>query len=252
VPATDPAPLSPRGVPDEPWLVAVPGLGLSAAVPRHTFDRLTRPSRVVELPAFGRPAPPGTALAPGDLAGQLLAQLEALAVGRAVLFGHSASCQLVAAAAAQAPERAAGLVLIGPTTDPRASSWPALAGRWLRTAGHEWPGQAPRLVHDYTRTGLGAMRRGLRAARPHRIDEALAAVHCPVLVVRGRYDRIAPADWTAALATAAPHGRAHTLPAGGHMVPITHPVALAAVVEEFLDTIDDTDPDDEVTDLART
>jgi pimeloyl-ACP methyl ester carboxylesterase len=207
---------------------------------------------VVELPAFGRPAPPGTALAPCDLAGQLLARLETLAVGRAVLVGHSASCQLVAAAAAQAPERAAGLVLIGPTTDPRGSSWPALAGRWLRTAGHEWPGQVPQLVHDYTRTGLGAMLRGMRAARPHHIDEALAAVRCPVLVVRGRYDRIAPADWTAALAAAAPRGRAHTLPAGGHMVPITHPAALAAVVEEFLGTIDDTDPDDEVTDLART
>ena len=64
--------------------------------------------------------------------------------------------------------------------------------------------------------------------------------------------RIAPADWTAALATAAPHGLAHTLPAGGHMVPITHPAALAAVIEEFLDTIDDADPDDEVTDPART
>lgn len=231
MPATDPAP------PGEPWLVAVPGLGLSAAVPDHTLDRLTRPSRVVELPAFGRPAPPGIALAPGDLAGQLLARLDALAAGPAVLFGHSASCQIVAEAAARAPERVAGLVLVGPTTDPRATSWPALAARWLRTAGHEAPGQVRRLVHDYTRTGLGGMLRGMRAARRHRIDRTLDAVRCPVLVVRGHYDRIAPADWTAALATAAPHGRAHTLSAGGHMVPITHPTALAAVIEEFLATI---------------
>jgi pimeloyl-ACP methyl ester carboxylesterase len=60
-----------------------------------------------------------------------------------------------------------------------------------------------------------------------------------MLVVRGRHDRIAPADWTAALAAAAPHGRAHTLPGGGHMVPITHAAALAAAIEEFLDTIED-------------
>jgi pimeloyl-ACP methyl ester carboxylesterase len=57
-----------------------------------------------------------------------------------------------------------------------------------------------------------------------------------VLVVRGRHDRIAPADWTTALAAAAPHGRAHTLPGGGHMLPITHAAALAAVIEEFVGT----------------
>jgi len=217
-------------------VVAVPGLGLSAAVPGHTLDRLSRPSRVVELPAFGRPAPRGTRLSPDELARQLLARIEALAVGPAVLFGHSASCQVVAAAAAVAPERAAGLVLVGPTTDPRSRGWPVLAARWLRTAVHERPGQVPRLVHDYSRTGLGAMRRGMDAARHHRIDRALAEVRCPVLVVRGRHDRIAPADWTAALAATAPRGRAHTLPAGGHMVPITHAAALAAVIEEFVGT----------------
>jgi pimeloyl-ACP methyl ester carboxylesterase len=226
VPATDPAPIGPS----EPWLVAVPGLGLSAAVPRHTLDRLTRPTRVVELPAFGLPAPRGTALAPAALAARLLARID----GLAVLFGHSASCQIVTAAAAQAPERVAGLVLVGPTTDPRASSWPALAARWLRTAGHESPLQVPRLVHDYTRTGLGSMLRGMQAARRHRIDDTLREVRCPVLVVRGKHDRIAPADWAATLAAVAPHGRSHTLPAGGHMVPITHPAALAAVIEEFL------------------
>ncbi len=232
VPVTDPAPFAPHA----PWLVAVPGLGLSAAVPRHTLDRLTHPSRVVELPAFGRPAPRGTTLTPDELARQLLARIEALGVGPAVLFGHSASCQIVAAAAAQAPERAAGLVLVGPTTDPRSRSWPALAARWLRTASHERPGQVPRLVHDYSRTRLGAMLRGMDAARHHRIDRALADVRCPVLVVRGRHDRIAPADWTTALAATAPHGRAHTLPGGGHMLPITHAAALAAVIEEFVGT----------------
>jgi hypothetical protein len=31
------------------------------------------------------------------------------------------------------------LVLVGPTTDPRAARWPALAVRWLRTAPWERP-----------------------------------------------------------------------------------------------------------------
>jgi pimeloyl-ACP methyl ester carboxylesterase len=217
-----------------PLLVAVPGLGLSAAVPRLTLDRLPRASTVVEMPGYGRPAPRGAHLQPGHLAGLLLARLDALAVGTAVLMGHSASCQIVAAAAVRSPERVAGLVLVGPTTDPRGSGWSTLAARWLRTAAHERPGQLPQLVHDYTRTGLGGMLRGMNAARHDRIDDALAAVRCPVLVVRGRHDRIAPQDWIEVLAATAPSGRAQTLPAGGHMVPITHPAALATALEPFL------------------
>jgi pimeloyl-ACP methyl ester carboxylesterase len=215
----------------EPHLVAVPGLGLSAAVPHRTFDHLPHPATVVELPAFGRPAPRGTDLSPEALAAELVRNLPA---GRVVLLGHSASCQIVVAAAARAPERVAALVLVGPTTDPRAAGWPGLVARWLRTAAHERPGQVPRLLHDYTRTGLAAMRRGMAAARRDHIGRTLAAVSCPVLVVRGARDRIAPADWTEALAAVAPHGRARTLPAGAHMVPMTHPAALAAAVAEFL------------------
>ncbi|MHA6625018.1 alpha/beta fold hydrolase [Pseudonocardia sichuanensis] len=216
-----------------PRLVAVPGLGLTAAVPRHALALLPHPATVVELPAYGLPARRGTPLHPAHLAGVLLARLDALGIPRAVLMGHSASCQAVTAAAVMAPDRVTGLVLVGPTTDPRARGWPGLAARWLRTARHERPGQVPQLVHDYTRTGLGGMLRGMDAARGHRIERVLAAVRCPVLVVRGRHDRIAPRAWAAALAAAAPDGRALTLPAGGHMVPITHPAELAAAIGAF-------------------
>jgi pimeloyl-ACP methyl ester carboxylesterase len=151
-----------------------------------------------------------------------------------VLLGHSASCQIVAEAALQDPARIVGLILVGPTTDPRAACWPGLAARWLRTAVWERPGQIPVLVRDYWHTGLAAMGRAMNAARRHRLDRALAAVSCPVLIVRGRHDRIAPADWASALADIAPHGRAVTLPVGAHMVPITHPAALAAQIETAL------------------
>jgi pimeloyl-ACP methyl ester carboxylesterase len=98
----------------------------------------------------------------------------------------------------------------------------------------ERPGQIPVLARDYRHTGLAAMGRAMNAARRHRLDRALAAVSCPVLIVRGRHDRIAPADWASALADIAPHGRAVTLPVGAHMVPITHPAALAAQIKTAL------------------
>lgn len=224
-----------RDTPPLPPLVAVPGLGLSHTVPRAFLDGLpTASSAVVELPGYGLPAARDTALDPVALARLLLGRLDDLGITRAVLLGHSASCQIVAQVAASAPRRVAALVLAGPTTDPRAAGWPALAVRWSATALAERPWQVPLLVRDYHRSGLGAMARAMDAARHHRIDRVLATVRCPVLVVRGRHDRIAPPDWTRALAAATPCGRAETLLGGAHMVPLTHPAALAVRVRTFL------------------
>jgi pimeloyl-ACP methyl ester carboxylesterase len=176
VPHPEDVPSSPVDRPLITPIVAVPGLGLSAAVPRCTLDSLAVPSAVVELPGFGLPAPRGTELGPDDLARLLLTRLDESGVARAVLLGHSASCQIVVQAAVRDPHRVTALVLVGPTTDPRARSWLGLAGRWLRTAAWERPGQAPRLVRDYRRTGLIAMGRGMNAARRDRIDRGLAQV----------------------------------------------------------------------------
>jgi pimeloyl-ACP methyl ester carboxylesterase len=217
-------------------VVAVPGLGLSVQVPARTLRQLQPAvgSSVVALPGYGVPPEPGAAVDPAALAARLLAELDALHVAKVVLLGHSASCQVVVEAAVRDPTRVVAAILVGPTTDPRAASWPALAFRWLRTAVWERPWQAPLLARDYHHTGFVAMARAMEAARRHRIDHAITAVHCPVLVVRGCHDRIAPADWVAALAELAARGRAVTLPAGAHMVPITHPAALAAEISAFL------------------
>jgi pimeloyl-ACP methyl ester carboxylesterase len=219
-------------------VIAVPGLGLAADACRGTLDRLApRRTAVVELPGYGRPAHRGAPLDPRDLADRLLGRLDELGdlgAGRVVLLGHSAGCQLVAQAAVLAPDRVVALVLVGPTTDPRGSAWTALVGRWLRTAARERPGQVPQLVRDYHRTGLATMARGMHVARRHRIDRALGALDVPVLVVRGRHDRIAPRDWVDALAACTPRGRAETLPRGAHMVPLTHPALLAARIRAFL------------------
>jgi pimeloyl-ACP methyl ester carboxylesterase len=215
-------------------VVGVPGLGLSVDVPARTLSRLGPVGSVaVALPGYGEPARRGAPRTPADLAVRLLERLADLRVPPAVLMGHSASCQVVAHAAALAPDRVTALVLVGPTTDPRAAGWAGLAGRWLRTAGHERPTQLPRLVRDYTHSGLVAMGRAMDAARRDRIDRVLPALSCPVVVVRGRHDRIAPADWVADLAARAPDGRVRTLPAGAHMVPLTHPGLLAPVLREL-------------------
>lgn len=219
-----------------PTLVCVPGLGLEAAEWRTTSDALQRSGVVDEvvvrsLPAYGERPSRSDDLRPSTLGARLAAGLP----GATVLVGHSASCQVVGRAAALAPGRVTGLVLVGPTTDPRARSWPRLVARWLRTAARERPAQVPFLAHSYPHVGLAGMGRAMEAARHQDIRVDLRAVQCPVLVVRGRHDRICPERWSRGLAAVAPPGsRAVTLPRGAHMVPLTHGEVLAETLADWL------------------
>jgi pimeloyl-ACP methyl ester carboxylesterase len=227
-----------------PTLVAVPGLGLGAAAWAPTLDAVRGPAGgrlvgdVARLPGYGLRAEPGTSLDPAELARRLLDRLAP--PGPVLLLGHSASCQVVAHAAVLAPHRVWGLVLVGPTTDPRAGTWTALTRRWFATAAHEPVRQVPLLVHEYRQTGLGSMLRGMDAARTDPIAPVLAASTSPILLLRGRHDRICPGDWLHRLASAgsgatdrAPRRVVH-LPAGGHMVPLTHGELVGQAVTGFL------------------
>ncbi|MDD7968295.1 alpha/beta fold hydrolase [Actinomycetospora lemnae] len=220
--------------PGPPSAVAVPGLGLTVRGWRGVAARLdgTLPTAVVALPAFGLRVPRGTRLDPPSLADRLVERLRDLATGPVVLCGHSASCQVVAEAARRHPAAVRGLVLVGPTTDPRAPTWPSLAGRWLRTAAHEDPRRVPGIVGQYVATRLSGFGRTMDAARRHDLRAALAGSRVPVLLVRGPHDRLAPAAWLAELAAVRAGITVVTTAHGAHMVPLTHPDELAGVCRE--------------------
>jgi pimeloyl-ACP methyl ester carboxylesterase len=214
----------------------VPGIGLGRESWEptlvHLGDRVG--SCVTTLPGYGVPARPHDDLRPLALAGRVVATL-ADVPDQVVLVGHSASCQVVAHVAAALPDRVRGLVLVGPTTDPAASTWPRLARRWLATARREDPRQLPRLVAQYRRTTLRSMARAMDAARRDRIDLTLAGAVPRVLVLRGRHDRICPEDWARRLVGGCPAGSAVvTLDRGGHMVPQTHGRLVADQLASFL------------------
>jgi pimeloyl-ACP methyl ester carboxylesterase len=221
-----------------PQVVAVPGLGLSVdgwrAPALLLASRLRIGAAAVALPAHGVPARRGEPLDPASSARRLLMRLDALGAGPVVLTGHSASCQVVAEAARRAPDRVRALVLVGPTTDPRAPTWPRLAARWLATARHERLGQVPLLLRDYPYSGLGTFARAMDAARRHALEPVLAGLEHPVLAVRGPHDHIAPAPWLDDLAALRPGVGVATLPVGGHMVPVTHPHHLVEALVPFL------------------
>lgn len=236
-------------------LLLIPGIGLDHEAWRPTLRHLGDRAipHVETLPGYGLRTHGDEDLRPAALAerlGPLLAprlgeETREPSRGATVLVGHSASCQVVVHAARYWPDRVRGLVLIGPTTDPRASTWPRLAARWLATARHEDPRQLPALVRQYHRTGLNSMRRAMEAARHDRIDITLRGTECPVLVLRGLHDRICPVSWSEEL-TGSRTGDAWsggvTLSRGGHMVPLTRGRLVADEILAFLHRVDSLSP----------
>jgi pimeloyl-ACP methyl ester carboxylesterase len=204
-----------------PEFVHVPGLGLD----ERSSARLRRRSggTVVILPGMGQRRSVGTL---PDLADELRAGLGS---GPVVLVGHSQSCQVVVAAA-ERDVRVSGVLLLGPTTDPRMRRLPVLAARWVRTAVREPAWQLPLLLAQWSRTGPAAMTALWRRTSGDRIDERLRRVAVPVVVVRGDRDVLCPHDWAAHLAACAPRGRLVELPGAAHMTPQTHPDAVAELL----------------------
>jgi pimeloyl-ACP methyl ester carboxylesterase len=200
----------------------VPGLGLDERSSARVREQLA--ADVVLLPGMGVPGPVPPL---EELAAGLRARLGETPV---LLVGHSQSCQVVAAAAGD--PRVAGLVLLGPTTDPRLRSVAELVRRWLATAVRErWP-QAPLVLPQWLRTGPRAMRQLWAALAPDRIDARLRTVRVPVTVVRGTRDRLCAHDWAATVAAAAPDGRLVEIPGAAHLTPMTHPAQVAALLRE--------------------
>ncbi len=204
--------------------VLVPGMGLDARSSARLRARIG--GTVVPLPGMGlaETVPPLPVLA------RRLSR--ELGEGLVLLIGHSQSCQVVVATA-QDDDRVVGLVLLGPTTDPRLRTRRGLAWHWLRTAVREPLSTLPLVVAQWMRTGPRAMAALWRAASPDRIDRRLATVGVPVVVVRGTEDALCPHDWAAGLAAVAPHGRLVELPGAAHLLPQTNPDEVAAIVQSL-------------------
>lgn len=210
-------------------VVFVPGLGLDSRSWHLVRNELRGGSAVVLLPSMGQPAPRGTDLSVERQAERLL---QGLPKGETtILVGHSASCPVVVEAATRTSD-VVGVVLVGPVTDPAAQTWPRMLSQWARTASHEWPSEAAALVPQYRHTGTLSMLRGMDAVRHFRTDLALSRLTSPVEIVRGEKDRIASHEWSSALRRVS-NGRLTTIQEAAHMVPLTHPTAVAAAVDRL-------------------
>ncbi|MGY4645705.1 alpha/beta fold hydrolase [Cellulomonas sp. URHB0016] len=209
--------------------VLVHGIGMSARYFRRLTAELATDGRVLvpELPGCGRT--PRTARAPrvDELADGLAAELDARDVRGATLVGHSMGAQVATELACRRPDLAGRLVLLSPVVDDDARSGPAQGLRLARDTLREPLGANLVTFTDYLRAGP----RWYLAQLPHmlgyRLEERLPDVRCPVVVVRGERDMVAPQAWVARLAGLAPDGHAVVVPGAAHVVMYSRPELVA-------------------------
>ena len=216
-------------------VVLVHGLVVSSLYMVPVMRHLAPYRRVLapDLPGFGRSWKPRRVLGVSALADALGAWMGAAGIGRALLVGNSMGCQIAVDVAVRQPELVAGLVLIGPTMDPRDRTLRGEAWRLARALVHEPPALHAIELVDGVRFGVRRLYATARYALNDPIQSKLPLVRQPALVLRGEHDPIVPTAWAEQVAALLPYGRANTVPGAGHAINLDSPAELARVVRPF-------------------
>ncbi len=246
-----------------PPVVLVHGWSLSSAAFGDEIPVLARRHRVVapDLRGHGRSSAPRGPFGLGELARDLAALADALALERAVLVGWSLGALVALAAAPLVRARLAGLALVSGT--PRfteGEDWPhGLPARSVEGLALRVRRDAPRAVARFfdgmfvageldapARARAEAIRAAVPPADPaallagldvlarEDLRARLPALDLPVLVVHGGRDPVCPPGAARALAAAIPGARLALLPGAGHAPFLSRPEPFHEAVGAFL------------------
>ena len=244
---------------DGPAVVLVHGFGLDMRMWEPQVEHLAARYRVVryDCRGFGASGPFDPAV-PYTHAADLVALLDHLAIGQAVLAGLSFGGRVVLQTALAAPARVAGLVLLdavldGVPWDPesaaaldelarRVQAGGAPAGReaWLAhplfAAARQRPGE---LAAQLAAMVAGYPGQHWLGRDPHRpvqrpAIEALEDVATPALVAVGDRDVPGFREMSAVLARRIPGAQYRVVAGAGHMVNMEQPTAVNELLTRFL------------------
>ena len=217
-------------------IVLVHGLGVSGRYMIPVARLLAQRHRVFvpDLPGFGRSDKPAGALDVPALADLLSAWLKTVGISRAALLGNSIGCQVIVDLAVRYPQQVHSAILIGPTVDRKGHTLPRQLWRGFRDLWREPWSLWPVLALDYWATGTSRLYHTFRYALLDPVEEKLARVAAPTLIIRGGRDPIVPQRWAEEIAALLPHGRLVVIPRGTHATHYSAPAEVAHIVSEFL------------------
>ncbi len=192
----------------------------------------------LDLPGYGKSDKPPYTPDLSCLSAVLDGWMAASGVERAVLIANSFGCQVVTDFALRYPDRAARLVLIGPTIDPRRHTARQQVASLLLDGTREPRTYARILADDLWDMGVPrALRMGRMALRDH-IEERLPLLRIPTLVVRGERDPLVPQGWAEEATRLLPDGRLVVVPGAAHVAHYDATDAFLRLVEPFFTQAD--------------
>jgi 2-hydroxy-6-oxonona-2,4-dienedioate hydrolase len=188
----------------------------------------------LDLPGFGRSEGPSDGLDVPALADAVAAWLDVMGLRDATIAGSSSGCQVVARLAARHPQRIARIILDGPTVAPQLRSAGRLFLAWLRELPHVPWRLTARALWAVCAIDPRLRWRSLHRVLADHIEDSLASITVPALVIHGARDTIAPGRWASEVARLLPAGRLHVVPGVAHAVGTVAPRAFAAAVHGFV------------------
>jgi pimeloyl-ACP methyl ester carboxylesterase len=250
---------------DQYWPDVVAGLARRRAVVRWDYR------------SHGRSDPPAdpAEVTVDSVVRDLVAVLDAAGVGRAVVVGHSFGVQVALEAARVVPERVAAVVAVAgapgqpmgrllginagtllfpplallqrltPGTSRQAwrrlwasAAMPILA-RALRGTTTSAPAEVMAAYFSHVgRLDLEVLLGMMRSMQLHSAEDALESLDIPLLAIAGDADGLTPPEVMAAMAMRA-RGEFAVLEGAAHTLPAEQPGGVLAVLEPFLDRIDE-------------
>lgn len=226
----------PPGTGTGPTYVLLHGIGVSHRYLARLHLELAKVADVYsfDLPGFGKSSRPGRQLQVEDFAAFVSSVLLEAGVSSYVPVGHSMGTQFAVELALREPERVAGAVLMGPVVDAGRKSVARQAVALTRDALlSETPSCNAIVFGDYLRAGMRWYLTELPVMMEYPLEERLAGVEQPVLVLRGSRDPIARRPWCTRLASAAPRGVQAEILGQGHVFQHTAPEVAAQAITSW-------------------
>jgi pimeloyl-ACP methyl ester carboxylesterase len=241
-----------------PLVICVPGLGDVRRQYRFLAPRLVAAGfRVVtmDLPGHGDSSADWPAYSPAIVGADIVAMIRHLDAGKAFIVGNSMAGGSAVWAAAEIPDRVAGIVLIDPFTREMPTSSLLLAflkvamvrpwgpSFWSMYYGSLYKTAPPADLDSYRATLVANLKQPGRIeatkamifASQGPCEARIPQVHAPVLVVMGTRDSdfdnpAAEADWVATHL----HGKKLMVQGAGHYPHVEYPDVVANAVVDFM------------------
>ncbi len=218
--------------PEASPVVLVHGIGMSHRYLSRLHRVLAESTRVfsLDLPGFGGLPKPAVDLDVVEMGAAIARVLEQLDVGPVVLVGHSMGTQWVVETAIQRPNLVQQTVIIGPVTDREHRSFPAQARALGLDTLRETPLINAIVFTDYVRCGIPWYLVQLRHMLAYPLEDRVAELTVPLLVIRGAQDPIAGLDWCRLLRDRAVSGALVQIPGHPHICQHSAPRAVAYAI----------------------